>query len=75
MPKRAYAVGTVCFGKCFLFYAITGRTYFLYWFIVSVRVFSNRYFVAFFETSVLQIVHILHIIYVSYLARDFTFSQ
>ena len=48
--KRVYVIGTTCFDECFVFYVITGRHYFSWKFIVTLR-FFKCHVAAFYERS------------------------
>ena len=52
--SSVYIIGTNCFNECFSFYVITKRCYFLWKFIVTLRLFFRCHFATLFETSVLK---------------------
>ena len=56
-----FSIISPCFDECFLFYVITGRHYFSWKFIITLR-FLKRNVVVFFEASVLKEVRILWVI-------------
>ena len=56
-----YVIGATCFDECFLFYVITGRHYFSWKFIITLRL-LKRHLIAFFEASILKEVRILCVI-------------
>ena len=54
-----YVIDATCFDECFLSHVISGRRYFFYKLVLTLR-FFNRHIFIFFETSVLEKVHILY---------------